>query len=380
MIYCDHNATTPLRPEVLDVMLPFLRAEFGNPSSVHGLGSRARCAVEEARALVAALIGAHPAEIVFTSGGTESNNLAVQGVLREQTHATAVSTPIEHSSILGALAAAQAAGVTVCHLPVDGVGRVAPDAVRRVLDEPVALVSVGWANNEIGTVQPIAAIAAVCRARGTPLHVDAVQAAGKIPVRAEHADLLSLSAHKIGGPKGMGALFVRRGVALRPLLCGGGQERGRRAGTENVAGIVGMGEACRLAAAEVGAYAEACTALRDRLWAGLQATISGLRRNGASDDGLPNTLNVSVDGVRGEALIAALDLAGIAISGGSACAAGAGEASHVLVALGRDTDSARDGVRFSVGRGNTAEQVEAVIAATAAIVARMRATRGAVHG
>jgi cysteine desulfurase len=370
-IYCDHNASTPLRPEALDAMLPYLREEYGNASSVHALGARARCAVEEARGHVAALVGAQPAEIVFTSGGSESNNLAIIGGVRAADRRTIVTTAIEHSSVRAAIRALQDDGYGVCELPVDSEGRVAAAAAQ--LDEHAALVSVGWANNEIGTIQPIEAISAACRAHGALLHVDAVQAAGKIPVHVRGIDLLSLSAHKLGGPKGIGALAVRDGVTVRPLLVGGGQERGRRAGTENVAAIVGMGEACRLAAAELGGFRTACVALRDALWAGLCASVVGIHRNGpAEGDCLPNTLNVSFDGVRGEALVAALDLAGVAVSSGSACAAGAGEPSHVLVALGRSADAARDGVRFSLGRTNTFDEIERVVALTAAAVQRIR--------
>jgi cysteine desulfurase len=250
--------------------------------------------------------------------------------------------------------------------------------VDAALAQPgVSLVSVGWANNEIGTIQPIEEIGAICRARQVLFHVDAVQAAGKISVRVGKVDLLSLSAHKIGGPKGVGALYIRRGVTVRPLMLGGEQERGWRAGTENVAGIVGMGEACRLAAAELGPLGAACRLLRDGLWSGLQDEIPGLHRNGPAEaDCLPNTLNVSFEGIRGEALVAALDLEGVAVSSGSACSAGAGEPSHVLLALGRSPKAARDGVRFSLGRNTSADEIEQVVRITAAVVERMRAAKG----
>ncbi|MFQ5667161.1 MAG: cysteine desulfurase family protein [Candidatus Binatia bacterium] len=373
MIYCDHNASTPLRPEVLEAMLPFLREEFGNASSVHALGSRARCAVEDARAHVADLIGAQPAEIVFTSGGTESNNLALIGATRASDRRAIVTTPIEHSSVREPVRRLQAEGYTVRTVPVDATGQITPASMTAVLGDQVAVASVGWANNEVGTIQPVAAIAPWCQRHHALLHVDAVQAAGKIPVQVAGVDLLSLSAHKLGGPKGVGALFVRRGVALDPLLLGGGQERGRRAGTENVPAIVGMGEACRLAAAELGAFGEACTALRDALWDQLEAAIPVVVRNSPPGTAcLPNTLNVSFAGVRGEALVAALDLEGIAVSSGSACAAGAGEPSHVLLAMGRSVDAARDGVRFSLGRTNAMEQVERIAACTIAAVRQIR--------
>ena len=376
MIYCDHNATTPLRPEVLDAMLPFLREDYGNASSVHQLGSRARCALEDARAQVAALVGARAAEIVFTSGGTESNNLAILGVARASTQRTIITTAIEHSSVREPARLLQTAGYAVCEVPVNGHGEVAPADVASRLSEPCSLVSVGWANNEIGTIQPIDDVAAACATQRALLHVDAVQAVGKIPVNVRGVDLLSISAHKIGGPKGVGALFVRSGCRLAPMLAGGRQERGRRAGTENVAGIVGMGEACRLAAAEIGAFGEACLAMREALWEGLRAAVPDVQRNSPAGAAcLPNTLNVRFADVRGEALVAALDLDGVAVSSGSACAAGAGEPSHVLLALGRTDDAARDGVRFSLGRSNSLEDLERVVARVAASVRRIRASR-----
>ena len=378
-IYCDHNATTPLRAEVLEAMLPFLRDEYGNASSVHALGSRARCAVEQARAEVAALIGARPAEIVFTSGGTESNNLAIVGCAASR-GGVIVSTPIEHSSIRESIAALEREGRTVHWLRVGVAGRIDVADVERVLDAGgVVLVSIGSANNEIGTIQPIAAIGGVCRRHGAVLHVDAVQAAGKLPVDVDGVDLLSMSAHKIGGPKGVGALYVRGGLEIHPLLRGGGQERGRRAGTENVAGIVGMGVACRLAASELAAFARECAAARDALWAGLQSIVGVRRNSAAGGDCLPNTLHVSFERVRGEALVAALDLDAVAVSSGSACAAGAGEPSPVLLALGYGADEARDGVRFSLGRTNTVAEMERVIAITAAAVRRVRAARERKH-
>jgi len=355
-------------------MLPFLREQYGNASSVHALGSQARCAVEEARAHVAALVGAAPAEIVFTSGGTESNNLAIHGVGAPTSCRLIVTTPIEHASVRTPIAALQAEGRELRLLPVDATGRPRVDSCAGLPRH--ALVSVGWANNEIGTIQPIEDIAGQCRASGALVHVDAVQAVGKIPVHVRHVDLLAMSSHKIGGPKGVGALFVRRGLELRPLLLGGGQERGRRGGTENVAGIVGFGAACRLAAQELPAFAAACVGWRDALWAGLSATIAGVQRLGP--DGtqcLPNTLNVRIEGVRGEALVAALDMAGVAVSSGSACAAGAGEPSHVLLALGLSHDAARDGVRFSVGRSNTDADVARIVELTAAAVQRIRDAR-----
>jgi len=360
IVYLDHNATTPLEPAARAAMLPFLGGEFGNPSSAHRLGSAARCAVEEARAQVAELLGAEPRQIVFTSGGTEANNLALAGV-----QGRVLASPIEHSSVLEPLRARAAAGALRLELlPVDGAGRVEPAALEAALAGETALVSVAWANNEIGTVQPLAAIADLCRRRGVPLHSDAVQAAGKVEIDAR-ADLLSLSAHKLGGPKGVGALCLRPGARLAPLLLGGSQERGRRAGTENVAGIVGFGAACALAGRRL-ARAAAIEALREELWARL-ADLPGIARNSPRHDCLPNTLNLGLRGRAGDALVAALDLAGVAVSTGSACAAGASEPSHVLLALGRSPAEARDAIRFSLGPETTADDVARAAAALRAI-------------
>lgn len=370
-IYLDHNATTPLRQEVLEAMLPFLREKHGNPSSVHAWGAHARNAVEEARLATARALDARPSEIVFTSGGTESNNLAIFGAAEALGVPAVFVAAIEHSSVLQAAAAVQRRGCRLKYIPVDPAGRVDLDVLDTAGVPPGSLVSVGWANNEVGTVQPIDRIVEICSRRKAYLHVDAVQAFGKIPIRTAGVDLLSLSAHKIGGPQGVGALFVRDGVAIEAQHVGGAQERGRRAGTENVAGIVGMGRACELAIAELSWFGEACVALRDRLWRGLTGAIAGVHRHGCAG-GLPNTLNVRFDGVRGETLVAALDLSGVGVSSGSACAAGAGEPSHVLRAMGLDEESARDGVRFSLGRTTTAEQVDTAIRLTAQAVARIR--------
>jgi cysteine desulfurase len=371
VIYLDYNATSPLHPEVRDAMLPYLEEEFGNPSSAHRLGSRARVAVEAARAEVAALIGARPAEIVFTSGGTESNNLALLGMASDP-GAAVLTTPIEHSSVREAVTWLGRAGRCVAHLVVDREGRIDLDDLSKQLARRHALVSIGWANNEIGTVQPIADAAVLCRGVGVPLHVDAVQALGKIPVSAASIDLLSVSAHKIGGPKGVGALFVKAGTRLESMQHGGGQERGLRAGTENVAGIVGFGVACRLARRNKMSDGHVA-ALRERLWTGISASIDGVERNSPSDGCLPNTLNVRVRGARGEALVAALDLNGIAVSTGSACAAGAAEPSHVLQAIGLSVDEARDGLRFSLGPSATADEIDDVINAVTVCIRRMRA-------
>ena len=367
MIYLDHNATTPLHPEVHRAMLPYLGEVVGNPSSAHAFGRRTRAAIEQARREVARAIEADASEVVFTSGGTEGNNLALLGVATAHRGAHFVVSPIEHSSVVEPTREIERRGARVTWLPVDGQGRIEPDDVAAALEPDTVLVSVGWANNEIGTVQPVRAIAATCHARGVLLHVDAVQAFGKVPVDMSDMDLCSLSAHKIGGPLGVGALFVRRGVSLPPLYLGGGQERGARPGTENVAGLVGFGTVVTIAAAT----GQGEATLRERLWNGL-AHLDGVYRNSPAEHCLANTLNVGFDGLRGEALVAALDLEGIAVSVGSACAVGSSEASHVLRAIGRTATEAADGVRFSLGRDTTIEEIDTTTAVVSAIVQQMR--------
>jgi len=367
-IYLDHNAGAPLRAEAREAMLAFLGAPV-NPSSAHREGARARSAIEAARAEVAALIGAAPAEIVFTSGATEANNLALRGNV-----GGIVTTAIEHASVLETARVLAAAGRQLAVVGVDGQGRVAADEVAAALDAATGLVSVGFANGEVGSIAPVAAIAAAARARGVLVHTDAAQAAGRIPVDVAQlgVDLLSLSSHKMGGPAGVGALWVRRGTALTALLTGGPQECGRRAGTENVAGIVGFGVAARLARAEL-ARADATGALVDRLWAGIAASIPGAVRHGPTAGArLPNTLNVRFDGCAGESLLVLLDLAGIAVSLGSACAAGAAEPSHVLLAMGLDREAARSAIRLSTGPSTTEADVDRTLAVLPRLVAQVR--------
>lgn len=363
-IYLDHNAGAPLRPEAREAMLAVL-GPAANPSAAHREGARARALVAEARAAVAALVGARPAEIVFTGGATEANNLA----LGAAPGSGVVTTAIEHASVLAPAAARGAREVGV-----DAGGRVDAVAIVAAAREARAgLVSVGLANGEIGTLAPVAAIAASLGGSGTLVHTDAAQAAGRIPVsvRALGVDLLSLSSHKLGGPAGVGALWVRAGVSVAPLVRGGPQERGRRAGTENVAGIVGFGAAATAAAADLDVAPARLGALTERLWAGLSAGVPDLRRHGEGPR-LPNTLNVGVPGCAGESLLVLLDLEGVAVSLGSACAAGAPEPSHVLVALGLDREAARGGLRFSLGPTTTADEIDAVIAAFPRLVAQVR--------
>jgi cysteine desulfurase len=367
MIYLDHNATTRTRPEAADAMRPLLAETFGNPSGAYAAGRDARGALERARRQVAAAVGMSAAEVIFTSGGTEANNLALFGVVAADQGAGVVCSPIDHSSVIECARELERRGARLSWLPVDSYGRIDPAAVSEAIDDRTAVVSVGWANNEIGTVQNITAIAAACHERGVLLHSDAVQAFGKVAVDLGAVDLASLSAHKFGGPKGVGVLCVRRGIALRPLAFGGKQERGLRPGTENIAGAVGLGVAAEAASREASWTPD----LRERLWESL-STIPGSRRYSPRECCLPNTLLAGFDGIRGESMVAALDLEGVAVSVGSACAAGSGEPSHVLAAVGHDREAARTGVRFSSGRETTGEEIETAAAAVALVVQRMR--------
>lgn len=378
-IYLDYNATTPMRPEVIEAMLPYLHAHFGNPSSVHWAGRRAKQGLEEAREQVATLIRARAAEVVFTSGGTESNNLALWGVVRavarQEKHI--ITTAIEHSSVLETVRSLAGAGCAVTVLPVDCEGRVRVEDLLAALRPETTLASIGLANNEIGTIQAVPLFSRVLRERGILFHVDAVQGAGKLPldVDALGVDLLSLSAHKIYGPKGIGALYIRKGTPFAPLLRGGAQERERRPGTENVAAAVGFGVAAALAARELEAGAAHALRLTTKLWQGIQERIAKVFLNSPEHDRLPNTLNVGFVGASGEGLMMGLDLAGIAVSTGSACAAGALEPSHVLLALGRDLRAAKSAIRFSVGKETTEQDVDYTLAVLPQIVERVRTAR-----
>ena len=373
-IYLDHNATTPLDPSALEAMLPYLRDDFGNPSSLHWFGQRARAAVEQARAEVAALVGADPAEIVFTAGGSESDNLALRGAAARAkgSRRRVVTTAVEHHAVLNTAKALREEGGAVEIVAVDERGRLDLDALRTALDDSTLLVSVMLANNETGVLQPVAEAARLARERGALVHCDAVQAAGKTPldVRALDVDLLTLSAHKLYGPKGVGCLYVRRGTPLAPLVRGGAQERNRRAGTENVAGIVGFGAAARTARASLAADAPRVAALRDRLERHLLA-LPGARGNGA-EPRVPNTANVSFEGIDAEALLVALDLEGVAASTGAACAAGGIEPSHVLKAMGFPPERVQSSLRLSLGRGTTEAEVDYAAGVIATAVERQR--------
>jgi cysteine desulfurase len=376
-IYLDHNATTPMHPAVIEHMTAALRDQFGNPSSVHHFGQQAKAALDEARTAVAALIRAEPAELVFTSGGTEGDNFAIRGVaeaLEPSGKRHLIATAIEHEAVLNTLKALGRRGWRTTLLPVGQSGIVALDALEQALADDTALVSVMHANNEIGTIQPIADLARVARRRGALFHTDAVQSAGKIPVdvKALGVDLLTISAHKFYGPKGIGATWIRRGLRLLPILTGGKHERNRRAGTENVAGIVGMGVAAQQVRAKMGEEAERLGRLRDRLEEGVLKAVPGTVVNGARQPRVANTTNISFDRVEAESLLIALDLAGFAVSTGSACSSGTLEPSHVLKAMGFPPHRTQNSIRFSLGAANRDADVDRLVAALPGIVEKLR--------
>jgi len=373
VIYLDHNATTRPDPAVVEALARASREAWGNPSTLYRAGRDAKTVLDAARLRVARLIGApEAAQVVFTSGGTEADALALFGVLRRpgQARRHLVTSMAEHKAVLRGCVHLEAEGVAVTYLPVDGAGRLDSETVRRALRPETGLVSVLLANNEVGTVNPVPEIAAICRESGALVHTDAVQACGKIPVDVKTlgVDLLSLSGHKFHGPRGVGALWVRPGTHLQPLLVGGTQERGLRAGTEPVALAHALGVAAELAAGRLAEEAERIRTLRERLWEELRQSIPGLRAHGDRANGLPNTLNVSVPGRESEALVLALDEAGIAVGTGSACTTGDTRPSHVLLAMGVAPAEARTSLRFSLGRTNTEAEVHAVIEALTRIV------------
>jgi len=363
--YFDHNATTPLSPEVFQAMAPLMTQVFGNASSIHQFGQEARGELDRARRSVAGMLGAMAEEIVFTSGGTEADNMAIFGA-----GGHVVTTTAEHPAVLQA--AAQLPSATF--VPVDGCGVVDPEAVRAAIRPDTKLISVMHVNNELGVIQAIREIARIARDAGVLFHSDGVQAVGKIPVDVKElgVDLYSISAHKIYGPKGMGALFVRKGTDVRPLLYGGPHERKMRAGTENVAGAAGFGRAAQWVVEDSAAEAARQAALRDRLEQGILAQIAGAHINGAGAPRVRNTSNIRFDGIDSEPLLIALDLKGFAVSSGSACSSGATEPSHVLAAIGLTREQARSSVRFSLGRSNTQEQIDALIEAVVQVVSRLR--------
>jgi cysteine desulfurase len=365
--YFDHNATTPVSPEVVEAMVPCLVEVYGNASSIHHFGQIAKQRLEMARRQIAALIAAQPQEIVFVSGGTEADNLALFGVVRHVGNAArhVVTTTIEHPAVLNACAQLECEGVAVTYVRVGSTGVVDPDDIRRALRPGTVLVSVMHANNELGTVQSLAEISRITREAGIYLHADGVQALGKIPVdvNALGVDLYSMSGHKIYAPKGIGALFVRKGTSMRSIAFGGHHEHERRPGTENVPGAVALGRAAECAERHVLTDSDSLAALRDRLETKVLARIPGTGVNGARDHRTPNTTNIYFDGIEGESLAIALDLRGFAVSTGAACSSGAVEPSHVLTNIGLPADRARSSIRFSLGRSNTMEHVDALIGA-----------------
>jgi len=379
--YFDHNATTPIAPAVVEEMTRVLKDEFGNASSIHFFGQRAKGLLDDARSSVAALIGGDPSEVVFTSGGTEADNFAIRGVaeaLEPTGKRHLIATAIEHEAVLNTFKALARRGWTTTLLPVDQSGIVAPAALEQALTDKTALVSVMHANNEIGTIQPVADLAKIAHARGAIFHTDAVQSVAKIAVdvRALGVDLLSLSAHKFNGPKGAGALWIKRGTRVTAILTGGKHERNRRAGTENVPAVAGLGVAATLASKKMAAEGDRVAALRDRLENEILAKIPGTAVNGDRRLRVPNTTNISFDGIEAESLLIALDLEGVAVSTGSACSSGTLEPSHVLRAMGLPTHRTQNSIRLSLGAGNTDAEVDYLVAKLPKVVEKLRTVTG----
>lgn len=376
-IYLDYAATTPTHPEVVKAMLPYFTDAFGNPSSIHSYGQEAKGAIEEARVKVVNLIGARPGELVFTSGGTEADNFAIVGVAHanENKGNHIITTLIEHAAVINTCKFLERRGFSITRLPVDGYGLVTPDDVRRAVTDKTILISVMHANNEIGTIEPIAEIGKIAKEAGIYFHTDAVQTTGHLPIDVNQlgVDLLSMSGHRLYGPKGVGALYIRRGTKLLPFMHGGEQERWRRPSTENVPGIVGFGRAAELARQEMGREAERLTYLRDKLIKGLLERIDHTRLNGHPVKRLPNNVNISVDFVEGEAMLLNLDLEGICAATGSACASSSLSPSHVLLAIGLPPEQAHGSVRFSLGKWTTEEEIGRVLEVLPRIVAKLRA-------
>jgi cysteine desulfurase len=372
-VYLDNNATTPLLPEVFEAMRPYFLEKFGNASSIHQQGQQARAAVEHAREQVAELVNSRPAEIVFTSGGTEGDNLALFGIMQPGDHL--ITSSVEHHAVLNSCKRLEQMGCDVTYLPVDGRALIDPDDVRRALRPATKLISIIFGNNETGVVQPVQEIGKVAAEADAYFHTDAVQTAGKVPIDVKElgCDLLTLTAHKMHGPQGAGALFVRRGTILQPLLYGGRHERSRRAGTENLPGIVGLGKAAEIAREgfESGGVERMAT-LRDRLESAILDSVEQIGVNSGRAVRVPNTTNIYFDCIEGEAMVIALDLRGLSVSTGAACSSGAIEPSHVLTAMGLSADRARASIRFSLGKQNTAEDVEFAIELVPEVVARLR--------
>jgi cysteine desulfurase len=372
-VYLDNNATTPLLPEVFEAMRPYFCEQFGNASSIHHHGQETRAAVERARESVAALVGSRPSEIVFTSGGTEGDNLAIFGMAKIGDHI--ITSTIEHHAVLNSCKRLEAIGCDVTYVPVDGCGQVDPDDVRRAIGPKTKLISVMFANNETGVIQPVEAIGKIAAEADVYFHSDGVQSAGKVPIDVSGigCDLLSISGHKMHAPQGVGALYVRKGTILQPMLYGGSHERSRRAGTENVPGIVALGKAAELAKKgfDDGSVAR-LSAMRDRIEATILESVEATGVNGLGAPRVPNTTNIYFDFIEGEALVIALDLKGLAVSTGAACSSGAIEPSHVLTAMGLPSDRARASLRFSLGKENTTDEVDFALNLIPPTVARLR--------
>lgn len=375
-VYLDYNATTPVHPEVINAMLPFYEEIFGNASSIHQFGQQARKAIYEVREKVAEFIGAEPEEIVFTSGGTESDNLAIKGVAyaNEKKGKHIITSSIEHHAVLNSCKYLEKQGFQVTYLAVDKYGLVDPDDVKRAITKETILITIMHANNEVGTIEPISEIGKIAKEKGIYFHTDAVQSVGKIPVNVNelNVDLLSLSAHKIYGPKGIGVLYIRKGTRIQSLIHGGHHEKNRRAGTENVPGIVGLGKAIEIAKSSMDKESIYLTNLRNRLHSGIIEKIDYVQLNGHPEKRLPNTLNMSFEFVEGESIILSLDMKGIAVSSGSACTSGSLEPSHVLKSMGVDPSVAQGSIRFSLGKDNTEEDINYVLEVLPEIISRLR--------
>jgi len=373
-VYLDHNASTPVYPEVVEAMLPYFGERFGNPSSVHGFGQEAREGLETAREQIAHFLRAGKEEIVFTSGGTESDNLAIKGVALGRGRGHLITSRIEHHAVLRAVESLEGLGFEATYLDVDGDGLVDPEAVQRAVRSDTVLISVMHANSEIGTIQPVREIGAIARARGIPFHVDGVQTFGKVPIDLDacNIDLLSFSGHKIYGPKGVAGLYIRKGTRMVSVQHGGEHERRRRAGTENVAGIVGLGRAVQMRSRDMAGEAARLTGLRDRLWEGIRTRVPDVRLSGHPTRRLPGTCNICFRDVESESIVLGLDLKGVAVSAGSACTSGNVEPSYVLVAMGVPVAWSMGAVRHSLGRSTTAEDIDYVVEATVPLVAKLR--------
>lgn len=377
IIYLDYAATAPTDPEVTKAMLPYFTEQYGNPSTVYSIGREVRAAVDEARERIAAAIGAQRDEIIFTSGGTEANNFAIQGIFsahsKKGNHI--ITTKIEHHAILEPLHYLEKNGAKVTYLPVDSDGLVNPEDVRNAITDQTILVTIMAANNEIGTLQPISEIARITKEKGVTFHTDAVQALGSVPLNVQDwgVDMLSMAGHKIYGPKGIGALYVKKGIKINPLIRGGAQERNRRAGTENTPAMIGFAKSVELAVGNLKERTEKIKGLREKLIDGLFDRIDGIRLNGHRENRLPNNVNICIRGVEGESILLLLDMQGICVSSGSACTSGSLEPSHVLLSLGIPQEVAHGSIRFSLGKDTTEQEIETVLEALPPIIERLRA-------